>query len=169
MALSVFDKLKRVKHFIFDVDGVLTDSQLLLTEEGHMLRSMNTRDGLGIKKALAGSYSVVIITGGSSNGVRKRLSKLGVSDIHTGIKNKIEILETLQKQHSWETDEILYMGDDCPDYPVMQSVGCAACPSDAIPEIKAISDYISPFRGGHACVRDVIEKVLKLNGDWYAE
>lgn len=168
MALSVFDKLKRVKHLIFDVDGVLTDSQLLLTEEGHMLRSMNTRDGLGIKKALGAGYSIAIITGGSSNGVRIRLSKLGVSNIHSGIKDKKEILNTLKTQHNWETEDILYMGDDCPDFPVMKEVGCAACPNDAIAEIKAISDYISPLNGGHGCVRDVIEKVLKLNGDWYA-
>ena len=166
MSIPYFDKLRQIKHFILDVDGVLTNNWVLLTEEGDQLRQMNIRDGYAIKKALAKGYTITVITGGSSDGVRKRLSKLGVANIHSGIDKKHELFEQLNIKNEWSVDEILYMGDDIPDMDVMRKVGVAACPSDAVSEVQSICDYISPLNGGMGCVRDIIEKVLTLNDDW---
>ena len=169
MSIPFFDKLKQVKHFVLDVDGVLTNNWVLLTEEGHQLRQMNIRDGYAIKKALAKGYSITVITGGSSDGVRKRLSKLGIANIHSGIDKKHELFDQLNMKNEWNLDEVLYMADDIPDLKVLEQVGVACCPSDAVMEVQNICHYISPVKGGMGCVRDVIEKVLTLNDDWMDE
>lgn len=166
MSIPFFDKLKQIKHFIFDVDGVLTNNWVLLTEEGDQLRQMNIRDGYAIKKALEKGYSITIITGGSSDGVRKRLSKLGVANIHSGIDKKHDLFDQLNIKNSWALEEILYMGDDIPDIEVLKKVGMSCCPADAVMEVQDICDYISPVKGGMGCVRDIVEKVLTLNDDW---
>lgn len=166
MSISFFDKLKMVKHFMFDVDGVLTDNLVLLNEAGHQIRKMNIRDGYAIKKALSLGYTFTIITGGNSDGVRKRLSKLGVSNVHSGVEDKLTLFNEIADKHSWMIEEIMYMGDDIPDLQVMKKAGVACCPADAVQEVQDICDYISPRNGGDGCVRDVIEKVLKLNDDW---
>lgn len=155
-----------VKHFMFDVDGVLTDNLVFLSEEGHQIRQMNIRDGYAIKQALAKGYTVTIITGGNSDGVRKRLSKLGVSNIHSGIEDKITLFNEIIEKYDWMIEEVLYLGDDIPDLEVMRAAGVACCPEDAVQQVQDISDYISPLKGGKGCVRDIIEKVLKLNNDW---
>ncbi len=159
--LSLF---KQIKVLIFDVDGVLTNSQLLILEDGSLLRQMNTRDGYAIKQALEEGLEVFIITGGKSTGVLKRLEGLGIPKrcIYAGIQRKIEVWEELTAHYQWKPETVLYMGDDFPDYEVMQQVGMACCPSDAVHEIKALCKYISPIKGGEGCVRDVIEKVIKL-------
>lgn len=164
--MNQLEKFREVHTFIFDVDGVLTDNQILITEEGHLLRKMNVRDGYAIKKAVREGYRVCIITGGNSEGVRKRLEGLGVTDIYAGKSEKMETFEAYVLQHDLDLHGILYMGDDFPDKPVMRRVGLPTCPNDAIPEILEFVDYISPFKGGDGCVRDVIEKVLKLQGKW---
>lgn len=161
--LAVFRKIKTL---IFDVDGVMTNSQLLVTEAGELLRSMNTRDGYAIKKAIKEGYRVIIITGGSSKGVIKRLQGLGVQEIHAGIQDKKVVFTELVKRHGVDAASSLYMGDDLPDVPVMRLVGLPVCPYDAAQEAIEISQYISPKNGGQGCVRDVIEKVLKLAGKW---
>ena len=164
----LLSKFKNIKTFIFDIDGVFTDNQILVNEEGHMLRSMNVRDGYAIKRALHYGYNVMIITGGKSEGVAKRMAFLGVETVHSGIQDKLTLyLEILQEKELKE-EEILYMGDDLPDYKIMLRVGLPCCPADSIPEILGISSYVSPFNGGQTCVRDVIEKVLKLNDQWNA-
>lgn len=162
-ALSGF---KDISTLVFDVDGVLTDSNLLVTEEGHLLRKMNVRDGYAIRKAVDSGLRVAIITGGKSEGVIKRLKGLGVTDIYAGIQRKMEAFESLLDKYSIDLADVLYMGDDIPDYKVMRQVSMPVCPRNAAPEILAISQYISPYNGGSGCVRDVIEKVLKLNGKW---
>ncbi|MEM9991684.1 MAG: HAD hydrolase family protein [Bacteroidota bacterium] len=161
--LEVF---KDISTFIFDVDGVMTNSQLLVTEEGQLLRSMNTRDGFALKVAARAGYRVVIITGGTSQGVVKRLQGLGITEIYAGIERKIDTYEQYIKDNKLRNSEILYMGDDLPDYEVMLKVGLPACPADAAPEIKRISNYVSPVDGGKGCVHDVIERVLKLHDKW---
>lgn len=167
--MNQLEKFRDVHTFIFDVDGVLTDNQILITEEGHLLRTMNIRDGYALKKAIKEGYRVCIITGGSSEGVRKRLEVLGVTDIYAGQQEKMEAFEEFVKKYDLDLYGILYMGDDFPDRPVMRRVGLPTCPSDAIPEILDFVDYISPFKGGDGCVRDVIEKVMKLQGKWKHE
>ncbi|HKK62500.1 MAG TPA: HAD hydrolase family protein [Bacteroidales bacterium] len=161
--LHVFQK---VKHFMFDVDGVLTNSQLLLTEKGELLRSMTTRDGFAIKIALKEQYGITIITGGSSTGVQKRLSLLGITNIHSGIEDKLTVLKDLIGSNDLNPEEILYMGDDLPDIHVMKEVGLPCCPADAVPEIKACSKAITSANGGEGCVREIIEKVLKIQSKW---
>jgi 3-deoxy-D-manno-octulosonate 8-phosphate phosphatase (KDO 8-P phosphatase) len=164
--MTKLDLFKNIKTFMFDIDGVFTNNQILITEKGEMLRTMNVRDGFAIKRALAKSYRIIVITGGNSEGVVKRLEFLGIKDIYPNIQNKIDTYYKILADFNLKENEILYMGDDLPDYEIMTKVGLACCPSDAVEEIKAISAFISPLSGGNNCVRDVIEKVLKLRGDW---
>ncbi len=164
--MNQLEKFKDIHTFIFDVDGVMTDSDVLITESGELLRKMNIRDGYAMKRAIRDGYRIGIITGGSSEGVRKRLEALGITDIYVGRFEKMEAFEEFVSKHDLDPDGILYMGDDVPDYPVMRRVGLPTCPSDAIPEILEFSAYISPYKGGAGCVRDVIEKVMRLQGKW---
>lgn len=159
-------KLHQVKCFIFDVDGVLTDGSILALESGEQARAFQVKDGYGIEKALIAGYHVAIISGGNQVGVRKRLEFLKVKHIHLGVKDKIETFETLCKELGITPDQILFMGDDLPDYDVMRLVGLPCCPADAVEEIKEISQYVSDKKGGEGCVRDVIEKVMKGQGTW---
>lgn len=164
--MNILELFAPITTFVFDVDGVLTDGTLILTEEGHMLRSMNIKDGFAMQLAIKKGYKVLIISGGRSEAVRSRLHRLGVVDVHIGIESKKELLHELAKSSQTAFENVLYMGDDIPDYAVMQLCGLPCCPADAAPEIKGVSKYISPYNGGKGCVRDVIEKVMKLNGDW---
>ncbi|WP_417360641.1 KdsC family phosphatase [Galbibacter sp.] len=163
---SYKEYLENITTFIFDIDGVLTDGSLVITTEGEMLRTMNVKDGYAIKTALTKGYNVCIISGGSNPGVRSRLKGLGVTDIHLGVSDKVETLEEYLDIYNIKPEQALYMGDDIPDYHVMKMVGLPCCPNDAVAEIKAISKYISHKQGGKGCVRDVIEQVLKVQGNW---
>ncbi len=166
--MNVLSLFKSIKTFVFDIDGVLATS-LVIVLQGEMARSMNTKDGFGLQLAIKKGYRVVIISGGKSESVRKRLAGLGIKDIFLGIHHKKDILLEYVQQHNLKWDEVLYMGDDIPDYGPMQLVGLPCCPADATDEIKQISKYISTINGGYGCGRDVIEKVLKLNGHWELE
>lgn len=160
-------KLKDISTFILDVDGVLTDGSVITLPDGDQVRRMNIKDGYALQHAVKKGYHIVIISGGTSESVRLRLNGLGITDVFLASKNKIEVFQKVQKQYNLKTEEILYMGDDIPDYKIMKMVGFAACPKDAAAEIKSICQYISPYKGGEGCVREIIEKVLKLNGHWF--
>lgn len=164
--MNVLELFVPIRVFVFDVDGVLTDGNLLATEDGHLLRRMSIRDGYALQLAIKKGYKVWVISGGKSEAVRARLNKLGITDVHIGIESKKEILQEIIAASNTEYTQILYMGDDIPDYACMKIVGLPCCPHDAADEIRQISKYISPRKGGEGCVRDVVEKVLKLNGDW---
>jgi 3-deoxy-D-manno-octulosonate 8-phosphate phosphatase (KDO 8-P phosphatase) len=164
--MNLLDQFGRIKTFVFDVDGVLTDGFLLVPDDGQMIRRMNIKDGYALQLALKQGYRVVIISGGTSEAVRERLTRLGVQDVFLGVKNKKETLEDYVIKNGLSWENILFMGDDIPDYMVMQVVGLACAPNDAVSEIKHISAYISPVNGGYGCARDVIEKVLKLHNHW---
>ncbi len=164
--MSVLQKFKSIKTFVFDVDGVLTDGTLLILNDGQMARRMNIKDGYALQLAIKKGYRVVIISGGTSDAVKERLEKLGIKDCFLKIDDKKEKLVAYVTEHQLSWGEILFMGDDIPDYIPMQLTGLPCCPADAVAEIKQISHYISPFEGGKGCARDVIEKVLKLNGHW---
>lgn len=168
MQQSYKELLHAITTFIFDVDGVLTDGRLLITEHGELLRTMNARDGYAMKMAIEQGYHVCIITGGRSEGVRKRLEDLGVKAIYLNASDKSSYMRTYMTENNLTPQEVLYMGDDIPDIPVMHMAGLACCPQDAVAEVKAISHYISHRHGGDSCVRDVIEQVLKVHGKWYA-
>jgi 3-deoxy-D-manno-octulosonate 8-phosphate phosphatase (KDO 8-P phosphatase) len=157
---------KQITTFIFDVDGVLTDGTLLILHDGQMARSMNIKDGYALQLAIKKGYRVVIISGGTDLAVKERLNKLGVTDVFLKITDKKAVLAEYVARHELQWNQLLFMGDDIPDYIPMQMVGLPCCPADAAPEIKQISKYISPIAGGKGCGRDVIEKVLKLNGHW---
>ena len=163
---SYKEYLHNITTFVFDVDGVLTDGSVLVTTNGEMLRTMNIKDGYALKTAVDKGYKICIISGGSNEGVRKRLNGLGIKDIYLGVQQKIERLQEYMTSNGISTDQLLYMGDDIPDIPVMQMAGLPCCPQDAVPEIKAISRYVSHKNGGKGAVRDVIEQVMKVQGKW---
>lgn len=164
--MSILEKFKSIRTFVFDVDGVMTDGSVQVFDTGEQLRTMNTKDGYCLQLAIKKGYRILVISGGASEGVRLRLQKLGIQDVFLKVENKQEKLLEYAREHGLEEKDMLYMGDDIPDYQVMKQVGLACAPADAAPEIRHIAAYISSFSGGHGCVRDVIEKVLKLNGHW---
>ena len=166
MEKSYKEFLEHITTFVFDVDGVFTDGGLLISENGELLRRMSVKDGYALKTALLKGYNVCIITGGTNEGVRERLAGLGVSDIFMGAHHKAAPLQEYLSKLDINPKNVLYMGDDLPDIPPMQEVGLPTCPQDAVPEVKAVAKYISHRNGGDACVRDVIEQVLKVRGDW---
>ena len=153
--------------FIFDVDGVLTDGTIHVAQNGELLREMYIRDGYALKAAAEQGYNICIISGGSNDGVHIRLENLGIKDVFLGVSNKVTVLEDYLNKHVIKADQVLYMGDDIPDYHVMQLVGLPTCPQDAAPEIKRISKYISHINGGKGAVRDVIEQVMKTQHKWF--
>ncbi|MFT5385904.1 MAG: 3-deoxy-D-manno-octulosonate 8-phosphate phosphatase (KDO 8-P phosphatase) [Saprospiraceae bacterium] len=164
--MNYLEKFRHIHTFIFDVDGVMTNNDLIVMENGRLLRTMNTRDGYALKTAVQAGYRVAVITGGKSSGVAVRLEALGITDIYKGVEDKLDAFEEYIETYNIDTAGVLYMGDDIPDYLPMRRVGLPACPADATVEIVSISQYISPLNGGAGCVRDVIEKVLKLQGKW---
>jgi 3-deoxy-D-manno-octulosonate 8-phosphate phosphatase (KDO 8-P phosphatase) len=166
MASSYKQIMNHITTFIFDVDGVLTDGTVRVSQTGEMLRDMHIRDGFAMKAALECGYNVCIISGGSNEGVRIRLRNLGITDIHLAAPDKVATFKEYIELYNIKPEQVLYMGDDIPDYHVMQLVGLPTCPQDASPEIKGISNYISHINGGKGAVRDVIEQVMKVQGKW---
>ena len=166
MEISYKQLLPKISTFIFDVDGVLTNGMLTIMPDGELVRHMNVKDGYAMKNALNKGYRVCIISGGTNEGVRTRLAALGIEDIYLGAHNKIKQYQALMEKYNLQPENVLYMGDDVPDYPVMKLVGLAACPNDAVREIQEVSTYISDKKGGEGCVRDVIEQVLRVQQKW---
>ena len=166
MEKSYKELLNNITTFVFDVDGVLTDSSVHVTPTGEMLRIMNIRDGFAMKAAIESGYDVCIISGGNNEGVRIRLQNLGITNIYLASPDKVATYNKFIKEYKINPEHVLYMGDDIPDYHVMQLVGLATCPQDASPEIKAICKYISHKKGGKGAVREIIEQVMKVQGKW---
>jgi len=164
--MNIHDLFKNITTFIFDVDGVLTDGTVLVLENGLQARRMSIRDGYALQLAIKKGYRILIVSGAAASPVIDRLDKLGVKDVHMGVADKRLFVETFIANNKLTATEIIFMGDDMPDLSGMSVVGLPACPADAAIEIREISKYISPVKGGYGCVRDVIEKVLKLRGDW---
>jgi 3-deoxy-D-manno-octulosonate 8-phosphate phosphatase (KDO 8-P phosphatase) len=165
--MNFLQLFKNIKAFVFDVDGVLTDGSLIVLPNNIMARTMNVKDGYALQLAVKKGFRVAIISGGNSIEVKERLNLLGVTDIYMNVSNKVEALENFVEKYQLQSQEVLFMGDDIPDADVMKIVGLPCCPADAVDEIKAISQYISPMNGGKGCGRDVIEKAMKLNHLWH--
>lgn len=163
------NKLQSITAFIFDVDGVLTDGSILVTEAGEQLRTFNIKDGYALQLAVKCGYDVCAISGGRSAGVLKRLNAIGMVDVFLGVQDKAPVLLQYLAEKQIRPENTLYMGDDIPDLNVMKLIGLPVCPADAAEEIKAISSYVSPLNGGKGCARDVIEKVLKIQGKWMSK
>jgi len=158
--------LRKVKAFVFDVDGVLSSPKVYLHPSGELMRSMNTKDGYALQYAVKRGYPIAIITGGRTDSVGERFRGLGITDIYLGASYKPDDFKDFIHKYDLQPEEVLFMGDDLPDYEVMLMVGVPCCPSDAVDEIKSVADYISPRAGGEGCARDVIEQVLRLHGRW---
>ncbi len=161
------EALSDITTMIFDFDGVLSDGKVLVLPDGEQLRTSNVRDGYALQLAVKKGYNIAIISGGKSKSMSQRFESLGLTDVFLGISNKKEAFENYLLAKKISSDEILYMGDDIPDYEVMKMVKIAACPANACSEIKNISHYISHANGGDGCVRDIIEQVLKIHGNWF--
>lgn len=158
--------LRKIKAVIFDVDGVLSAETITLHPSGEPMRTVNIKDGYAIQLARKQGLRIVILTGGTTESVRLRYERLGVEDVYMGCAVKIKTYDEFIARYGLHDDEIVYMGDDIPDYEIMRRVGCPVCPADACPDIKAISLYVSEKRGGYGCGRDVIEQVLRAQGKW---
>lgn len=166
MGHNILACFKTIKTFIFDVDGVLTDGRILINENNEFLRTMSVKDGYALQKAVKKGYLIVIISGGSNNGVVHRLNALGIEHVVMGRDDKDIALNELVGKLNIDLDKTLYMGDDVPDLKPMSMVRLPTCPSDAAIDVLEVAHYVSAYNGGMGCVRDVIEKVLRLNGDW---
>ena len=162
-------KLHEIKAFVFDYDGVISDGNIWSANDTIIVRSGNVKDGYAMQYALRKGYLIAILSGGSGDSIRSRMKMLGVEDVYLGSHRKKEIFEDFLKDKQLLPEQVLYVGDDIPDYDVMRLAGVSACPADAAEEIKAVADYISHKNGGCGCVRDVIEQVLRLQGQWFHE
>lgn len=167
--MNVKEKMAQIKAFAFDIDGVLSANTIPLFPDGEPMRMINIKDGYAIHQAVKKGFPIAIISGGKTNAVRVRFESLGVKDIYLGSHFKTNDFSDFLKKHNLQPSDVLFMGDDIPDYEVMKTVGIAACPADAAPEIKEISSYVSVKKGGDGCGRDVIEQVLKAQNKWMCD
>lgn len=161
------EKLTPITTFIFDFDGVLTDGKVLIVNELEQLRTSNVKDGYALQYAVKKGYRICVISGGKSDSMTQRMNNLGITDVFLGVDRKIEVFEKYLTDNNLDKSQVLYMGDDIPDYEIMLKVGVATCPADAVVEIKSVADYISDAKGGEGCVRDIIEQVLRLHDNWF--
>ena len=164
---ELLDAMMRIKAFAFDIDGVLTSGSVLVTEEGYMLRSVHIKDGYALQHAVKCGYPVAIISGGKSEGMRSRFAGLGITDIWLGQAHKTDAFSAFLQKHGLDPQDVLYMGDDMPDLPLLQLAGIAACPADAATDIRSVCTWIAAAAGGQGCAREVIEKILKLQQTWW--
>lgn len=163
-------KLKNIKAFAFDVDGVLTDGQVIcLPDSGELVRSYDAKDGYGLRVALINGYIIAIITGGEGNSIIKRFLPNLATDVFTRSRDKIPVFEEFCNKYKLHPSEVAYVGDDIPDIPVLLKCGLAVCPADACDEVKEVCDYVSIKNGGHGCARDLVEQVLKIQGKWKSD
>lgn len=161
--------LRNVTTFIFDYDGVMTDGVIVLNNDGEPLRTANVKDGYALQLIRKLGYNIAIISGGYSPSMLRRFESLNIENVFLGVSNKLEVFEKYLEENGIKPEEVVYMGDDIPDYRPMKRAGVPVCPADASEEIKSISVYISRYRGGHGCVRDIIEQVLKVQGRWMTD
>ncbi len=162
-------ELKKIRAIVFDIDGVLSAETIPMDTEGTPCRTVNIKDGYAIQLAVKMGLHIAIITGARVDAIRVRYEGLGVKDIFIGASVKMQVYDELIRKYGLQDEEIIFMGDDIPDYEVMQRCGCPCCPADAAAEIKQISTYVSPWQGGYGCGRDVIEQVLRAQGKWMAD
>ncbi len=169
MTKNYKELLHQIKAFVFDMDGVLTSGIFHVGPDGRPLRNLNSKDGYAMQLAIKKGFIVAVISGGRCEGVKASLQRLGITDIYMNTAHKMDAWKDLlavYEHKGLEAKNILYMGDDIPDFHILQEAGIGAAPANAAPEIREIAQYVSPREGGHGCVRDVIEQTLKLQGTW---
>lgn len=159
-------KLPRINTFIFDMDGVLTNGRIWVMHGHDPIRNLNSKDGYAFQLAAKKGYKLFLLSGGNSIAIKEILLRAGFTHIYMGQSDKGACYQQMLKEHNLKSEEILYMGDDLPDWEVMKQVGIAACPNDAAHEIKDLCIYISPLKGGNGCARDAVEQVMRARGDW---
>ncbi len=158
--------LSKIRAIVFDVDGVLSASTILMNEKGDPVRTINIKDGYAIQLAAKCGIRLAIISGGHDEAIRLRYRYLGVEDVYLSCAYKVATWQEFLAKYGLSAEQTIYMGDDIPDFEVMKLAGCPCCPVDAATDIKEVSRYISPFAGGEGCARDVIEQVLRAQGLW---
>ncbi len=163
------EKLQPIRAFVFDFDGVMTNGDVWVYGDGETVRCGNIKDGFAVQYAVKKGYIIAVISGATSASIDNRMAMLGVKQCYTGCGDKIHTYNKFLQDNGLTDNEVLCMGDDLPDYPMLKRAGVSACPADAAAEIKEIADYISLYEGGKGCVRDVIEQVLRLHGKWFHE
>jgi 3-deoxy-D-manno-octulosonate 8-phosphate phosphatase (KDO 8-P phosphatase) len=159
-------ELQKIKAIIFDIDGVLSAETITLSSQGEPLRTVNIKDGYAIQLAVKMGLRIVILTGGTTESVRMRYERLGVEDIYMGCAVKIKTYDDLLTKYGLHDEEVMYMGDDVPDIEILRRVGCPVCPQDACSDVKEACLYVSPYKGGYGCGRDVIEQTMRAQGKW---
>ena len=166
--MAMDEVFKKIRAFAFDVDGVLTDGGILADLDGELFRTFDSKDGFAIRMAYMKGFPVAIITGGRSESIRKRFLTCGVKseDVYLGSRDKIEDFDDFCSRYGLAPEDVMYFGDDLPDIPVMVKCGCGVSPSDAVPDVREIADFVSPYPGGRGCVRHAVESVLKAQGKW---
>lgn len=165
----MLEKLRNIKCFVFDIDGVLTDGSLIVMPSNQLIRTMHVKDGYALQLAVKNGIKIIIISGGNAIEVKERLEKLGISDIILSAHDKLSHIKTFAETYGLTSTEILCMGDDVPDLAMLRFAGVSACPTDAVGEVQKICHYISPLGGGKGCVRDIIEKTMKIQGIWHSD
>lgn len=159
-------KLHHIKAFAFDVDGVFTNGNVLCMPDGDLLRTYNSKDGFALRMAFLKEYPVAIITGGNSSSITKRFIPNLAHEVYLKSRHKVPDFLEFCNKYGLKPEEVAYVGDDLPDIPVLKICGLAVCPADAVPEVKEACDYVSLYKGGDGCVRDLVEQVLKIHGQW---
>lgn len=166
MNLMINYDLNKIKALVFDVDGVLSANVMEMAEDGNPIRTVNVKDGYALQLAVKCGIKIAIITGARVDSIAHRFEYLGITDIYLRSSDKMKDLKDFMDKYNLNPDQILYMGDDIPDYKVMKVCGLPSCPCDAAPEIREIATYISPCKGGFGCARDVVEQILRFRGQW---
>ncbi len=161
------ERLSVITTFIFDVDGVFTNGEIFFREQGETVRALNAKDGYAITAALEKGFQIAVITRGDSNVVKELFEKIGVERVFLNVMNKGKVFSDFLKEKNLSRDEVLYMGDDIPDFECVQQAGIGTCPRDAVKELRLIADYVSTFKGGKGAVRDVIEQTMRVQGKWF--
>jgi 3-deoxy-D-manno-octulosonate 8-phosphate phosphatase (KDO 8-P phosphatase) len=162
----MLDQFKKITCFVFDMDGVLTDGTILVMNDGQHARRMNIKDGFALQLAVKKGYHIMVVSGSISEAAVIRLNKLGITEVHMSVLDKKKLVTDYLIKNEIDWNEVLVMGDDIPDLEILEKAGLSCCPADAVPEVRNISHYISGRNGGEACVREVIEKVLRCNDHW---
>ncbi len=160
------EKLANISTFVFDYDGVFTDGIVYLSDKGDQFRGANAKDGYALQLAARNGYRICVITGAMSDGIVERLNRLGINDVFTGSYHKSDVFRNFCLNNKLQREEVLVMGDDIPDLPLLREAWVSCCPSDAVWEVRTAVDYVSHFAGGKGCVRDIIEQVMRLQGKW---
>lgn len=163
------EDIAKVRAFVFDVDGVFTDSSITVTADSQCIRTYHAKDGFALKLMAEKGYPVCVITAGAGESIVHRFRMFGIGEVCTDCYDKLPRLRAFMEKYGLHSDEVLYMGDDIPDIPAMRAVGMPVCPADASSDVKREARYVSGYSGGRGCVRDVVEQVLRARGDWFTE